>query len=49
MDAIVQEEARLLGSRRLYRLVRKGTANLERPVQRKNHPGETIQQNFHSK
>mmetsp|Transcript_38809 Transcript_38809/g.60501 ORF Transcript_38809/g.60501 Transcript_38809/m.60501 type:complete len:199 (+) Transcript_38809:572-1168(+) len=45
--AVEDEEARLLGSRRMYKLVRKATETLSRPVKRRNHPGETYQQSRH--
>jgi hypothetical protein len=49
VEKIAMDEARILGSKRMYRLVKKATETLARPVPRKNHPGETIQQNFHTK
>jgi len=34
------EEKRLLGSKRVYKFVRAATRTIQRPVRRKNHPGE---------
>jgi len=49
VEELAQSEAKLLGSRRLYKLVRKSPVTASRERKRRDHPGETIGESFHGR